>query len=290
MKRHLKWGLFVFGVIFFSFFGIHYIFLLQQGFSPSSYLTGTLFLIPAVLVVGYIFLSQLLEHQERQEERLEHLVREVLHEINLPIATIEANLSMVRKTISPEESRLARRLDRIASASRRLKKLYRELAYNIRREIMPVEKERFDLSRLLEERIAFFREMGRNPLEVTLTPLEIEADRVGMEQTLDNLLENAMKYSPKEAPIRVILEGKTLRILDRGIGMDENEILRIFERYYQGNRGVRGEGIGLSVVKRYCDENGIGLKIRSRKGEGTEVVLDLERACPREGTHTRVTE
>ena len=290
MRPQLRWGLFIFGVILFAFFGIHYFFLRQQGFSEENYLTGTLFLIPAALVVGTIFLSQLLEHQERQEERLEHLVREVLHEINLPIATIEANLSMVRKTISPEESRLARRLDRIASASRRLKKLYRELAYNIRREIMPVEKERFDLSRLLEERLAFFREMGRNPLEVTLTPLEIEADRVGMEQTLDNLLENAMKYSPKEAPIRVILEGKTLRIRDRGIGMDENEILRIFERYYQGNRGVRGEGIGLSVVKRYCDENGIGLKIRSRKGEGTEVVLDLERACPREGTHTWVTE
>jgi signal transduction histidine kinase len=154
---------------------------------------------------------------------------------------------------------------------------------------MPVEKERFDLSQLLEERLAFFREMGRNPLEVTLTPLEIEADRVGMEQTLDNLLENAMKYSEKEVPIQVVLEGKILRIRDRGIGMDENEILRIFERYYQGDRRVRGEGIGLSLVKRYCDENGIGLKIRSRKGEGTEVALDLERACPREGANTRVT-
>jgi signal transduction histidine kinase len=277
MKRHLKWGLFIFGVTFFAFFGIHYIFLLQQGFSPSSYLTGALFLIPAVLVVGYIFLSQLLEHQERQEERLEHLVREVLHEINLPISTIEANLSMVRKAIPPEEPRLSRRLERIGSASRRLKKLYRELAYNIRREIMPVEKERFDLAELLRDRIASFREMGRNPIVAELEPLEMEADRIGMEQTVDNLLENAMKYSEKEKPVTVALKKGELRIRDRGIGMDENEILRIFERYYQSDRRSRGEGIGLSLVKRYCDENGIGLKIRSRKGEGTEVILDLER-------------
>jgi signal transduction histidine kinase len=59
--------------------------------------------------------------------------------------------------------------------------------------------------------------------------------------------------------------------------MDENEILRIFERYYQGDRSSRGEGIGLSLVKRFCDENAIVLRFRSRKGEGTEVLLELER-------------
>jgi signal transduction histidine kinase len=281
MKKHLKWGLFVFGVTFFAFFGIHYIFLVEQGFSASSYLTGALFLIPAVLVVGYIFLSQLLEQQERQEERLEHLVREVLHEINLPISTIEANLSMIERAIPEEETRLHRRIGRIASASRRLKKLYRELAYNIRREIMPVEKERFDLSQLLDERIAFFREMGRNPIVTELEPLELEADRIGMEQVVDNLLENAMKYSSREEEITVTLKNRELRIRDRGIGMDENEILRIFERYYQSDRILRGDGIGLSLVKRYCDENGLGLKIRSEKGAGTEVILYLEKAIRR---------
>ena len=277
MKSQLRWSLFLFGVILLAFFGIHYIFMKQQGFSEENYLTAFLFLVPAALVVGYVFLSQLLEHQERQEERLEHLVREVLHEINLPIATIEANLSMARKSLSEREKKLLRRLERVDSASRRLKKLYRELAYNIRREIMPVERERFDLSAVVEERVLFFRGLGRNEIRSDLEHTEIVADRIGLEQVVDNLLENALKYSDPSEPIDVILHEGRLQIRDRGIGMDENEILWIFERYYQSDRNVRGEGIGLALVKRYCDDEGIDLRIRSRRGEGTTVSLDFSR-------------
>jgi len=277
MNTHFRWSLFLFGVMFLAFFGIHFFFLEQQGFDESNYVTALFFLFPAAMVVGYIFLSQLLEQQERQEERLEHLVREVLHEINLPIATIEANLSMALRTIPEKDKKLHRRLERIFSASKRLKKLYRELAYNIRREIMPVVKERFELTELLEERLSFFRSLGRNEIRSDLQPLELETDRIGLEQVVDNLLENALKYSDASKPIDVSLKGKCLMIRDRGIGMDENEILRIFERYYQSDSRKKGEGIGLSIVKRYCDENGVDLKIRSREGEGTEVLLYFEK-------------
>ncbi len=66
-------------------------------------------------------------------------------------------------------------------------------------------------------------------------------------------------------------------IRDEGIGMDENEILRVYERYYQSDRQVRGEGIGLALVKRYCDDERIALRIVSKKGEGTSVHLGLKR-------------
>jgi len=277
MRRPVIWMLALYLVIFLAFFGIHYFFLASQGFERGNYLIGLVILLPGILVVGYVFLTQLLERQEQQEERLEHLVREVLHEINLPIATIEANLDMVQKRLGDGETKLRKRLERIGSAARRLKKLYRELAYNIRREIMPAERERFDLARLIEERAAFFREMGRNEIYTVLEPTMIEADRIGMEQVVDNLLENAVKYSKPESPVEVKLQGGCLGVQDRGRGMDENQILHIFERYYQGDRRSRGEGIGLTLVKRYCDENSITLKIRSQKGEGTEILLYLDR-------------
>ncbi len=273
MKRELYWSLFVFAVIVLAFFGIHYYLLSEQGFGPQNYLWAFLFLVPGVMVVGYIFLSLVLEKQQRHEEQLEHLVREVLHEINLPIATIDANLEMIVRRARDEK--LLRRLDRIGAAARRLKRLYRDLAYEIRREIAPVERQRFDLAELLNERIEFFRELGRNPIEVDLEPTPVVADRIGMEQVVDNLLENAMKYSPVERPVQVTLKEGQLTIRDRGIGMDENELLRIYERYYQSDRQVRGEGIGLALVKRYCDDEGIKLRIRSKKGEGTTVLMEL---------------
>jgi len=56
--------------------------------------------------------------------------------------------------------------------------------------------------------------------------------------------------------------------------MDAAQIARIYERYYQGDSHSPGEGIGLALVKRYCDEAGIGIRIDSTPGEGTTVTLD----------------
>ncbi len=275
MRKEMIWSLSVFVVIFLAFFGIHYFILLQQGMTPSAYLGVLALLLPGLGVVGYIFLSQVLQKQQRHEERLEHLVREVLHEINLPLATIEANLQMLDRSCGQASPRSAGRLERIASAGERLRRLYRKLAYELRREIAPVQREDFDLAELLRERVEFFAEAGPHPIETHLEALKIHADRIGVEQMLDNLLENALKYSHPGSAVQVTLRGTELMIRDRGRGMDENELLRIFERYYQGDRRVEGEGIGLAIVKRTCDDEEIGLKILSKKGEGTKVILDF---------------
>jgi len=182
VKRELWSALAIFGTILTAFFGIHFLFLSQEGFDAANYLTALAILLPGALIVGYIFLSQLLEPRKRQEAELEHLVREVLHEINLPLSTIEANLEMILKR--SDDERLIRRLRRIERASKRLSRLYLELSYNIKRQIAPVEKERFDLAELIEERVGQFREMGRNPIRTRTEPLVITADRIGLEQVL----------------------------------------------------------------------------------------------------------
>jgi len=57
--------------------------------------------------------------------------------------------------------------------------------------------------------------------------------------------------------------------------MDANQIMHIYERYYQGDTAHSGEGIGLALVKRYCDEEQIGIKIASEVGQGTSVLLNF---------------
>jgi signal transduction histidine kinase len=273
MSRDFFWSLFIFFVILSAFFFVHYLYLVKNGFDETNYLYALSILIPASLVAGYIFLHLLFQKRHRQTRRLEHLVREVLHEINLPLSTIEANCEMLARRVKDEKN--LKRLGRIEGASKRLQKLYRELAYDIKKEIVPVERERFDLAELLHERVAQFRELKRNPIEIEARSLVVEADRIGLEQVMDNILENAFKYSCAHSVVKVSLEDDILHIRDHGIGMDENEILHIYERYYQSDRSVEGEGIGLSIVKRYCDDEKIGLKIVSRKGEGTDVSLDF---------------
>jgi len=251
-----------------------YWFLSEQGFSRSHFIIGSILFLVASALSSYNVLLDILEQKAEQDERLSHLAREILHEINLPIATIDANIKML--TTNSMTSKEIRRTDRIRAALLRLQRLYAELAYSIKKEILPIEKEVFDLKAVLEERVAVQRELRRNPFVLAVDDCTVETDRIGLEQALDNIIENAMKYSRIEDSIEIILKKNHLTIRDHGTGMDANQILHIYERYYQGDRSQKGEGIGLTLVKRYCEEAGIGIKIHSEPGKGTEVMLDFD--------------
>jgi len=274
--RDYLFPLLIFAVIILAFFGVHFIYLYNNSHTDLEYLKAFIILFPASLVVGYIYIVQLLEENKRHTKNMEHLVKEVLHEINLPISTIKANISMLNRSNS--DIKMQKRLDRIDRATVRLEKLYRELSYNIKREIMPIAKEEFDLKDIIIENCEFFKELRRNPILLDLESCRVVSDKIGFMQVFDNILENAFKYSDSiETPIKIVLKNAILSVEDRGIGMDESEILKVYERYYQGSSSSAGEGIGLAIVKRYCDEEGISLKIDSKKGEGTKVILDFSK-------------
>ncbi len=273
MRREFFWLLPLFLVIILALFGVHYLYLLQNGFDKENYITAFIILLPASAVIGYIFLAIALQNFQAQERNLEHLVRELLHEINLPISTIEANIEMLKK--SEKESKNLKRLKRVSLASKRLQKLYRELSYQIKREFSPVEKESFDLAELVENEIEHFVSLGFDRFRSNLNTLKLSADRVGLEQVVANILENSLKYSSSVVEVEIV--DTRLIVRDYGIGMSESEILNIYQRYYQSDSSKAGEGIGLAIVKRYCDENRVDLKINSQKGQGTTVTLEFSK-------------
>jgi len=238
----------------------------------NVFVAGGLVLLVAV-GWGYVLTALIFAPSKKMENTLSDLTHNIIHELNIPLATIKANASMLKKGMEDEKS--LKRLGRIEDASVRLEKLYNELVYSIRKEMHSIEKERFYLHALLEERIAIFEEQGRNRFELGVPQYEIEVDKIGFEQMFDNLISNAMKYSEKESLISIVLEDNTLSIIDRGVGMSSTELLQVYERYFQVDEQKEGVGIGLNLVKSYCDEVGIGIHIYSEKNEGTKVMLNL---------------
>ena len=222
---------------------------------------------------GYVLTSVIFAPKKQMEETLTSLTNDIIHELNIPLSTIQANTSMLKKNMQDEKS--LKRLERIEDASVRLKKLYDELVYSIRKEMHTIEKVRFHVEVLIKERIGIFQEQKRNGFALTLEPYEIEVDKIGFEQMFDNLIANAMKYSSKETTIYVSLENDILSIRDEGVGMSATELLRVHERYYQADDRKDGDGIGLALVKTYCDEEGIDIQINSEKGVGTTIHLNL---------------
>lgn len=242
--------------------------------SNIDFIIASLLISSLSLGFGYTLSSYILSQKFKVDESLLHLTKEILHELNIPLSTIQANSKLLRRTVKNSEKAL-KRLERIDDSSVRLERLYRELVYSIKKEIRTIEKESFMVDKLIEERVDILRLQQRNPFLLHIESMSISVDRIGFEKTVDNILVNAMKYSDKKESITIRLKDNILTIEDRGIGMDETELITIYERYYQSDNSSTGEGIGLALVKAYCDNEKIKIWISSQKGEGTKVFLDL---------------
>lgn len=236
------------------------------------FFASLIFSLIAGVILAKIAISPLKEHFDH----LEVFSKETLHELNLPINTITANVEMLRKVHTDEKS--LKRLERIAQAVGMLKARYNELDYLIKKQMERESVETFDLNELLQERLRFFRSLYPNVTwEIAASAREVRLDRMGLGKVIDNLIENGVKYSPSPAHIRITLSHDALTICDQGIGMDEITLMRIYERYYQNDATMPGYGIGLGLVKRYCDRYGILLHVNSRPSEGTCVKLEFKK-------------
>ena len=129
---------------------------------------------------------------------------------------------------------------------------------------------------------------GRQPPRVHMpdTPRTIFADASKLQQALGNVLGNAYQYSPRGGDVRVewVESGSDagkplvgLRISDAGIGMSEDQVQRIFERFYRGDTSgkIPGTGLGMAVVKEIVELHAGHVEVHSQPGAGTQVTLWL---------------
>lgn len=237
------------------------------------------FLVAVVLLsfVSYsaIILSNLaIDPLKEYVRNLQNLSKETLHELNLPISTIKTNSQMIKKTL--EDEKALKRLSRIDAACLMLEQRYNELEYAIKAQTSEI-KENFDVANLTKERIKFLSPLyPQIKFNTDLESTQVLSDSIGLAKVIDNIIDNAVKYSTNKNVIDIKLQNFTLSITDYGCGMDEVELLNIFDSYYQSDDSMQGFGIGLSLVKRFCDKQGIRLTFKSKPDYGTTVQLQFK--------------
>ncbi len=234
-----------------------------------------IFLLVIAALGLYLFLSVgLSDALEAEERRLKNLVDETLHELNTPIATIEANLKMLRRTCENERER--KRLDRIKGACANLSRLYESIEYDIKKNIDHIENRIFDISETLAETVARFEDIrGDIDIRNEVGSFSIKADEAGFERVVENLLSNAIKYNKAGGYVRIYRNGNQLIFEDSGRGIDTKNLFIVFERSFQEAPDSQGHGLGLTIVKNYCDRHRIKIAIDTQKGKGTKISLDL---------------
>ncbi len=229
-----------------------------------------------LVVLGAVFIARLaVDPLEKYVDNLQNLSKETLHELNLPISTIMTNTQMLKKN-SDDEKEL-KRIERIESACTMLQQRYNELDYLIKMQTQQVAKEEFYLENVIKNRVAFLQKIyPQVDFKVSLSECELSLDKIGLTKVIDNLIDNGVKYSGSSKQLDIVVEKNMLLIRDYGIGMDEVELLTIFDRYYQVNSDMQGFGIGLTMVKRFCDENKIEMILDSAPSKGTTVILKFK--------------
>jgi two-component system sensor histidine kinase KdpD len=226
----------------------------------------------------------------RESEQLRSvLLDSVTHEFRSPLTAIKASVTSLlgRPSHSPEESQEL--LTIINEESDRLNRLIGEAAEMAQLDANKVEF-RFvsaPIGPVVEEALDDLKQLlVQHPVEVRI-PADLPNARMDSARTkevLVHLIENAAKYSPAGAPIRITAEAKdgeqmlTINIADRGPGIDDFEQSLVFEKFYRGRNQrvqVHGTGMGLAICKAIVEAHGGQLGVTSQLGHGSVFYFSL---------------
>lgn len=231
--------------------------------------------------------------RDQTEARLRRFVADASHELRTPLATIRGHAELVRKGIASSPEDVQRVVNRIESESIRMSTLVDDLLLLARLDSTRVLEQRpVDLLTLTVDVVADarVRAPGRqisvtNPNQppwLDLPPTAL-GDSVRLQQILTNLLTNAVKHTPVEAPIEVEV-GATgtnvhVAVIDHGPGLRIGNEARVFERFFREDpgrtRGSGGAGLGLAIAHTLAEKHGGTLRYRPTEGGGSTFELTL---------------
>lgn len=245
----------------------------QQALEFSLIVGAVLFLI--LSGVGYLLSRLILRPMNEAIALLDDFIKDTTHELNTPVSAILTNIESLETIELPPSAQ--QKIKRIEIASRTISTLYDDLTYLILNHDLAVENIDLDVSRLLHERVEYFRhriEQKKILLDLSIDPtVSLTIDPTKATRIIDNLLSNAIKYNHHGGTIKIILEQGILCVEDNGIGIPEMMIKRVFERYTRVDKSVGGFGIGLNIVAMIAREYNLNITIESEEKIGTKICV-----------------
>lgn len=235
-----------------------------------------------------VVIQDITEHVKLDNMRKE-FVADVSHELKTPITSIMGYADTLLEGEYDKETQ-DKFLNVIASEARRMAKLVTDLLILSRYDSNKVKKEttEFDLGELVkkcQEKLQLEINKKGHEVEcfVTANVPPVKADKDGIERVILNILTNSIKYTKDGGSIKIyvgfVYNDAYIKVIDNGIGIPEEDLNRIFERFYRVDkartREMGGTGLGLSIAKEILDQNNGSIDIKSEKGKGTEVVIRI---------------
>lgn len=242
---------------------------------------------------GIIAVIQDITEQQRLDKARREFVANVSHELRTPLTTVKSyaeTLSDAAEDSNMDPDMFRSFLKIINGETDRMTRLVKDLLLLSRLDysLRDMPKEPFDISEMIKslvQKLKITSDEKRQTLIYeptnTLPPYTGSPDRI--EQVLINVMTNAIKYTPRDGSILIttmyMYNSITIKVIDNGIGIPEDNLEHIFERFYRvdkaRSREMGGTGLGLAIAKEIVEAHDGTIEIRSKSGSGTEVIITL---------------
>ncbi|WP_435136689.1 ATP-binding protein [Formosa sp. A9] len=235
-----------------------------------------------------------IESLKVREEYRKEFLGNVSHELKTPLFTVQGYILTLLDGAINDKNIREKYLDRASKGVERLIYIVNDLDMITKLEVgdLSLKIEAFDIVELISNVFEMF-EMKAAKKRITLTfdraynePIMVKADKERIQQVLNNLVVNSIKYGhdkgTTEVSIENLIKNKVIvRVTDNGEGITQNNIPRLFERFYRvdksGSRKEGGSGLGLSIVKHIIEAHDEKIYVESDFGVGSEFSFTLEK-------------
>jgi two-component system sensor histidine kinase CiaH len=234
------------------------------------------------VAAGYFLAGRALIPIQNAWQKQQQFVSDASHELRTPLAVIQSKTDLLFRSPAATIQDKAIDISVIANECRRLSKLVANLLTLARSDSdqIEMEKKEFRLDSLLYEVAEHYRDIAEfqeKTLDVQVPDsVTFMGDKERIHQLLVILLDNAMKYTEPGGEIKLICQQSpsliTIRVQDSGIGIAEEDIPKIFDRFYQSDKArtmSEGAGLGLSIASWIIDKHQGKVKVYSQLGKGT---------------------
>jgi len=245
---------------------------------------GITFLV--VILIASIFVYRAVRRQFKLQQQQENFMMAITHELKTPIAVAKLNLETLLK-YQLDEARKLKMLQATLQETNRLNTLASNILVSSQLEggKYRLSKEELNFSELVKTSVNDFK--NRFPdchWRIDIEPdIDIPGDPLLLQILVNNLIENAVKYSPREAAIECSLHKKNrtvlLQVIDEGPGIPDNEKKKVFEKFYRiGNESTRttkGTGLGLYLVKKIAHDHRGHIRVTNNLNRGCNFMVSF---------------
>lgn len=224
--------------------------------------------------------NQMAEYVEQTLQSNTHLLQDVSHELRAPLARLQMAAGLAGQKMSEVDQQY---IERINQECDRINRLIDEILRLSRLEQMEVSDQPFTLNSVIDTLVDDFRfSAPQYPLQWTQVDYRIKGNPVLLERALSNILGNAVKHTPAGTEIRIaaelVADKVLIRVIDKGPGLDEEQLVRMFKPFVRFTGQQNGYGLGLSIAQRATQLLGGSLTAKSPAGEGLELILSFPKA------------